>query len=94
VIARSEEDLVRAIDQVVVRKGLEELDGLEIMVVPSAGWFGLPGPVDLDVFGVPLRKVSQSLLLGPAFHASSRVCINSDSSSGFIPAPRFVTLAK
>src|SRR5437879_13272762 len=56
VVAVSEEKLVRAVDEVVVRKGLEEFNGFHVMVVPASRGWGPAGPVHGNIFGVTLSK--------------------------------------
>src|SRR2546430_964397 len=56
VVAVREEKLVRAVDEVVVREGLEEFNGFQVMVVPASRGWGPAGPVHGNIFGVTLPK--------------------------------------
>jgi len=56
VVAVREEKLVRAVNEVVVREGLEEFCGFYVMVVPSSRGWGPAGPVNGNIFGVTLSK--------------------------------------
>jgi hypothetical protein len=64
VVARGEEDLVRAINQMVVREGLEELYGFPVVAMPASSRFGLAGSVDRNIFRVPLPKGIPKLAVG------------------------------
>src|SRR6266704_260483 len=56
VVSFRKEDLVRAVDEVVVREGLEEFSGFHVMVVPSPRGWGPAGPVHGDILSVTLPK--------------------------------------
>src|SRR6266511_33729 len=56
VVAVRQEDLVRAVDEVVVREGLEEFSGLHVVVVPSPCGRSPAGPVHGNILGVTLPK--------------------------------------
>src|SRR5207302_6681574 len=56
VVAFREEKLVRAVDEVVVREGLEEFNGFHVMVVPAIRGWGPAGPVHGNIFGVTLSE--------------------------------------
>src|SRR5438309_564686 len=56
VVAVREENLVRAVDEVVVREGLEEFNGFHVMVVPAIRGWGPAGPVHGNIFGVTLSE--------------------------------------
>src|SRR5213595_3149081 len=56
VVAVREEKLVRAVDEVVVREGLEEFNGFHVMVVPASRGWGPAGAVHGNIFGVTLSK--------------------------------------
>src|SRR2546423_6048919 len=56
VVAVREEKLVRAVDEVVVREGLEEFNGFRVMVVPASRGWGPARPVYGNIFGVTLSK--------------------------------------
>src|SRR2546426_4275095 len=56
VVVVREEKLVRAVDEVVVREGLEEFNGFRVMVVPASRGWGPAGPVHGNIFGVTLSK--------------------------------------
>src|SRR6266704_2226330 len=56
VVAICDENLVRAVDEVVVRERLEEFNGFHVMVVPSPRGRRAAGPVHGDIFGVTLPK--------------------------------------
>src|SRR5712691_445956 len=56
VVAVREENLVRAVDEVVVREGLEEFNGFHVMVVPSPRGRRPAGPVYGNIVGVTLPK--------------------------------------
>src|SRR6266511_4099130 len=56
VVAVREEDLVRAVDEVVVWEGFEEFNGFHVVVVPSPRGWGPTGPVHGNIVRVTLPK--------------------------------------
>src|SRR5439155_103720 len=56
VVAVCEKKPVRAVNQVVVREGLEEFNGFHIMVGPAPRGWGPARPVNGNIFGVALSK--------------------------------------
>src|SRR5204863_9496522 len=55
-VAVCEKKPVRAVNEVVVREGLEEFNGFHIMVVPAPRGWGAARPVHGNIFGVTLSK--------------------------------------
>src|SRR6266568_971942 len=84
VVSFRKEDLVRAVDEVVVREGLEEFSGFHVMVVPSPRGWGPAGPVHGDILSVTLPK---SLPKRTSRSGIPSIVIKSISSFCFIADP-------